>query len=119
MRVPVRIWRYVALKFAMGIAAVYLLCLVIIMMVDIVELLRISGKSGGVPLTSLLYVALLRVPSYAELTLPFAALAGSIGALLMLARSSELVVIRSACVSVGQFILPGVAVSFVIGLGSN
>ena len=119
MRVPVRIWRYVALKFAMGIALVYLLCLVIIMLVDIVELLRISGKSGGVALTSLLYVALLRVPSYAELTLPFAALAGSIGALLMLARSSELVVIRAAGVSVWQFMLPGVAVAFLVGLGTN
>lgn len=119
MRVPFRIWRYVALKFAMGIALVYLLCLVIIMMVDIVELLRVSGKTGGVPLTSLLYVALLRVPSYAELTLPFAALAGSIGALLMLARSSELVVIRAAGVSVWQFMLPGVAVAFLIGLGAN
>lgn len=119
MRVPLRIWRYVALKFAMGIALVYLLCLVIIMLVDIVELLRISGKSGGVALTSLLYVALLRVPSYAELTLPFAALAGSIGALLMLARSSELVVIRAAGVSVWQFMLPGVAVAFLVGVGAN
>lgn len=119
MRVPFRIWRYVAVKFALGIAAVYLLCVVIIMLVDIVELLRIAGKSGGVPLLSLLYVALLRVPSYAELTLPFAALAGSIGALLMLARSSELVVIRAAGVSVWQIILPGVAVAVLIGIGAN
>jgi lipopolysaccharide export system permease protein len=119
MMLPGRLWRYVAVKFVLAILLVYLLCFVIILMVDMVELLRVSGKSGGVPLASLMVVALLRVPSYAELTLPFAALAGSIGALLMLARSSELVVIRAAGVSVWQFILPGVVVAFGIGLAAN
>lgn len=69
--------------------------------------------------SSLASIALLRVPSYAELTLPFAALAGSIAALLMLARSSELVVMRAAGVSVWQFMLPGIAAAFAIGLGAN
>jgi lipopolysaccharide export system permease protein len=119
MTLPRRLWRYVALKFALGIALVYMLCFVIILMVDMVELLRVSGKSGGVPIASLVSIALLRVPSYAELTLPFAALSGSIGAMLMLARSSELVVIRAAGVSVWQFILPGVVVAFGIGLAAN
>ncbi|MEZ5925091.1 MAG: LPS export ABC transporter permease LptG [Hyphomicrobiaceae bacterium] len=119
MMLPGRLWRYVAGKFALGILLVYLLCFVIILMVDMVELLRISGKTGGVPLASLIGIALLRVPSFAELTLPFAALAGSIGALLMLARSSELVVIRASGMSVWQFIMPGVVVAFVIGLAAN
>lgn len=119
MRLPGRLWRYVATKFALGILLVYMLCFAIILMVDMVELLRVSGKTGGVPLGSLLTVAILRGPSYAELTLPFAALAGSIGALLMLARSSELVVMRAAGVSVWQFMLPGIVAAFLIGLAAN
>ena len=116
---PGRLWRYVAIKFALGILLVYMLCFVIILMIDMVELLRVSGKTGGVPLGSLLTIAMLRGPSYAELTLPFAALAGSIGALLMLARSSELVVMRAAGVSVWQFMLPGVVAAVLIGLAAN
>jgi lipopolysaccharide export system permease protein len=119
MMLPGRLWRYVAFKFALGILIVYALCFVIILMVDMVELLRVSGKSGGVPLRSLVTVALLRAPTYAELTLPFAALTGSIGALLLLARSSELVVMRASGVSVWQFMLPGVVVAFGIGVAAN
>lgn len=70
MMLPGRLWRYVAVKFALGILLVYALCFAIILMVDMVELLRVSGKAGGVPLGSLLTIALLRGPSYAELTSP-------------------------------------------------
>jgi lipopolysaccharide export system permease protein len=72
-----------------------------------------------VPLASLLTIAILRVPSYTELTLPFAALTGASGALLMLARSSELVVMRAAGVSAWQFILPGIAVALGVGVAAN
>src|SRR5262249_45817013 len=59
---------------------------------------------------------LLRLPSFSELTLPFAVLIGSIGIFLMLSRTSELVVLRAAGISVWQFTLPAMLVAFVLGV---
>src|SRR5690606_13788374 len=51
-----------------------------------------------------------------ELTLPFAVLIGTIAIFLMLSRSSELVVLRAAGVSVWQFTLPAMVVAFLLGV---
>ena len=64
----------------------------------------------------LLWIGLLRLPAFAELLLAFAVLVGSIGALLSLNRRSELTVMRSAGMSVWQFLRPGLFVTFVLGV---
>lgn len=110
-----KLFYYIARRFLVLITAVFVLCMVLIFLIDFVELLRESGKRGGVSVGLLAYLTLLRLPAYAELTLPFAGLAGSIGAFLMLSRSSELVVMRAAGMSVWQFIRPGIAVAGLIG----
>lgn len=109
------LFRYVGWRFIIAILGVFTLCLVLIFMVDFVELLRQSGKRGNVPVSQLLVMTLLRLPAYAELTLPFAVLTGTIGAFLMLSRSSELVVIRAAGMSVWQFALPGLLIGGLLG----
>lgn len=108
--------RYVSGRFTLAIVGVLGLCMVLIFMVDFIELLRRSGKLGSVPAPVLVWMTLLRLPSFSEIVLPFAVLIGSIGGFLMLGRNSELVVIRAAGVSAWQFILPGIAVAFVIGV---
>lgn len=110
------LWRYVGRRFLLTISAAFLLCAVLIFMIDIVELLRQAGKYGRVPTMSLAWMALLRLPAYTEILLPFCALAGSIGALLLLGRKSELIVMRAAGMSVWQFLAPGLLVAFVIGV---
>ena len=107
---------YMARRFLVMIVAVFVLLMLLIFLVDFVELLRESSKRGGSPMLLLTGLALLRLPAYAELTLPFAALTGSIGAFLLLSRSSELVVMRAAGMSVWQIIFPGVVVAFLIGV---
>jgi len=107
--------RYISKRFVQSILTVFLVCVIIIFLVDFVELLRQAGKYGSVPATTLVWLALLHLPSYAELTLPFSVLAGSIGAFLLLSRKSELIVIRAAGMSVWQFILPGVLVAAFFG----
>ncbi len=62
-------------------------------------------------------MTLLRLPSFSELVLPFAVLIGTIGIFLMLSRSSELVVLRAAGISVWQFTLPAMIVAFLLGIG--
>ncbi|MDH4981624.1 LPS export ABC transporter permease LptG [Hyphomicrobium sp. D-2] len=107
--------RYIAGKFLMGILATMLLCSILIYLIDFVELLRQSGKGGDVPLYMLVGIALLRLPAYVEILIPFAVLVGAIMALLNLSRSSELTVMRAGGMSVWQFLRPGILVAFIVG----
>jgi len=107
--------RYLAKRFLLAILLTFLFCSVLIFMIDLVELLRQSGKYGGVSIWTLAFIALLRLPAYAEYLVAFAVLVGSIGALLMLSRKSELTVMRAGGMSVWQFLRPGLVVAVVLG----
>lgn len=111
--------RYIARRFLRAIGSVFLLCIVLIFMIDFLELLRNAGKTGDVPVGSVALITLLRIPSFAELTLPFAVLTGAIGAFLTLNRSSELVITRAGGMSVWQMLMPGVAVAALLGFAAN
>lgn len=108
--------RYLASRFLLAILVVFLLCAVLIFLIDFVELLRQAGKYGEVPPLTLGLIALLRLPAYAEYLVGFAVLVGSIAALLHLSRKSELVVMRAGGMSAWQFLRPGLLVAFVVGL---
>jgi lipopolysaccharide export system permease protein len=114
-----RLYRYIARRFLWTILLVFGLCLVIIFMVDFVEILRQSNRAEGVAFSQIVWITLLRLPSYGDLTLPFAVLVGSMGAFLLLSRSSELVVVRAAGFSVWQFTLPGMIVACLLGFAAN
>ena len=97
--------------------AMFLVCCVLIFFVDFIEMLRRAGNyAGDIPALLLAWMTLLRLPSFSELILPFAVLIGSIGIFLMLSRSSELVVLRAAGISVWQFTLPAMVVAFLLGI---
>ena len=100
----------------MAILTTFLLCSVLIYLIDFVELLRQSGKYGEVPLPTLGLIALLRLPAYAEFLIAFAVLVGSITALLQLSRKSELTVMRAGGMSAWQFLRPGIFVAFAVGV---
>lgn len=108
--------RYLAIKFIVSILMVFALFCLLILLIDFIELLRRSSKAGDIYLLDVLKLAFLRMPAFAELTLPFAVLVGTIGAFLVLGRSSELIIIRAAGVSVWRFILPPVLVAFGVGV---
>ncbi len=111
--------RYIAARFVRTIGGMFALCLVLIFMIDFLELLRNAGKVGGVSIAAVAWIVILRLPSFAELTLPFAVLGGSIGAFLTLSRTSELVIVRAGGMSVWQLVLPGVLVASLLGLLAN
>jgi lipopolysaccharide export system permease protein len=115
MRRPRTLGRYIASRFLLGIVVTFLLCSVLIFLIDFVELLRQSGKYGEVSLLTLAFIALLRLPAYAEYLISFAVLVGSIATLLQLSRRSELVVMRAGGMSVWQFLRPGIFVALVVG----
>lgn len=113
---PRTLRRYIAQRFLAGILGTFLLCCMLIFMIDVVELLRQSGKYGSVPAWKLAWMSLLRLPAYSEFLVAFAVLVGSIGALLHLSRKSELTVMRAGGMSVWQFLRPGVVVALLLGL---
>ncbi len=108
--------RYISWRFLVAIMGVLLLCVVLIFFVDFIEMLRQSGKYGSVSIWLMLWLSLLHLPSYSELVLPFAVLIGSIGGFLLLSRSSELVILRAAGMSVWQILVPGIAVTLSLGV---
>lgn len=110
---------YIGTRFLIAIFSVFALCTVLIFMIDFVEMLRQAGKYGSVPAWMLAWITFLRLPAYTEILLPFAVLVGSIGALLMLARKSELAVMRAGGMSVWQFLKPGIVVAALLGLFSS
>ena len=109
--------RYFSARFFLAMMAMFLVCCVLIFFVDFIEMLRRAGNyAGDIPGFLLAWITLLRLPSFSELVLPFAVLIGSIGIFLMLSRSSELVVLRAAGISVWQFTLPAMVVAFLLGI---
>lgn len=107
---------YIMKRFAGGILITLAVCGLLIFMIDMVELLRLSGKYGEVPATKLMTIAALRLPAYVEFLFGFAVLVGGIGALLNLNRKSELAVMRAGGMSVWQFLWPGMLTAFLFGL---
>jgi lipopolysaccharide export system permease protein len=108
--------RYMAKRFFISIASVFLLFFVLIFFIDFIEILRDGGKKGGASTPMLALITFLRLPAFTELTLPFAVLVGAIGAFLLLSRSSELTIIRSSGMSVWQFLQPGLIVALLLGV---
>ncbi|MEZ5855245.1 MAG: LPS export ABC transporter permease LptG [Hyphomicrobiaceae bacterium] len=116
MKSPRTLRRYVGSRFLIAIIGTFMLCALLIFMIDIVELLRQAGKFGRVASYQIVKMALLRLPAYTETLMPFCVLAGSIGALLMLNRKSELAVMRASGLSAFQFIRPGLFVALGLGI---
>jgi lipopolysaccharide export system permease protein len=108
--------RYVAKRFLLSVVGAFTVCACLVFMIDMIELLRLSRRAQDLSVTMLLWIGLLRLPAFTELLLAFAVLVGSIGALLSLNRRSELTVMRSAGMSVWQFLRPGIAVTLVLGV---
>lgn len=114
--------RYLGWKFLSAILGTFVLCSVLIFMIDFVELLRQAGKyddSGEVPGWMLLWMTLLRLPAYTEFLLAFAVQVGSISTLLFLSRKSELAVMRAGGMSVWQFLRPAMVLSFILGVAAT
>jgi lipopolysaccharide export system permease protein len=110
--------RYIAKRFLSAIIATFVVCSVLIYMIDMIELLRQSRSSKEVSFAAIAGMSLLRLPAYSEILLAFAVLVGTIGSLLSLSRKSELVVMRAGGMSVWQFLRPGVGVAFLLGVVS-
>jgi len=117
MRLSPTLSLYIGRQFFVGLTLVFLIFVATIFVFDAVELLR-RGSGVNKELATLgvmLQMTLLRIPFMAQKVLPFAALVGGLWTFTRMTRNHELVVARSAGVSVWQFLLPVLALALVLG----
>jgi lipopolysaccharide export system permease protein len=107
---------YFAGRFAKMVGAMFLLSLGLICAVSFVDLFGRTAQVDGFSATRLALAVILRTPSVAEETLPFAVLFGSIAAFVTANRRLEVVVARAAGVSAWQFLVPACLVGLAYGL---
>lgn len=107
--------RYFAMRFLTAIAGVFFTVFLLIYTIDFVELLRRTGEAEGATTMRLAKLALYRTPATAEQILPFAVLFAALATFLNLSRRLELVIARSAGLSVWQFALPAFVGAMLIG----
>ena len=106
---------YIGRQFLYWFACVFHALLALTFVFDLVELLRrIAGRQQA-GLGIVIQLALFKLPTMAQMLLPFAVLFSTMMTYWRLTRSQELVVARAAGVSVWQFLLPALAAALLIG----
>jgi len=116
MRLPLTLSRYIGKHFILSILIALLGLIAITSLIDVVEMIRRASGRDGVPFHIILSLTFLKMPSFAIKLMPYAVLIGSMMALTRLTRTQELVIARSAGISVWQFLAPALIVVFLLGI---
>ncbi len=107
---------YIGWQFVLAFLALLGMLGGLILLFDTVELMRRAVSAYDVSLGTLAGMALLKLPHTVQATLPFIVMVAMMFALFRLSRSHELVIIRSAGVSVWQFLAPPLILAALIGV---
>ena len=107
---------YIGRHFLAGFSVLFFLFLAMIFMFDIVELLRRAASRPNIAFSTIVKMAVFKLPNMGEQVFPFAALCGGMVAFWRLTRHHELLVTRAAGISAWQFLLPVLAIAFVLGV---
>jgi lipopolysaccharide export system permease protein len=108
--------RYLAKQFLISVGTVFAFCVTLAFVIDIVDLLnRVSGRDH-VPMSTVLGMALLKLPNLTEKMMPFAVMFGAIWCFARMTRSQELIIARASGVSAWLFLAPALAMSVVLGV---
>ena len=116
MKVPPLLSRYISKNFFLSFLATLFVLMALILLFDTIELLRRSASKDYMTFADVLNLGLLKLPQMVPLILPFAILIASLVTFYRLSRSNELVIARSAGLSVWNFLMPVFLVVFLIGL---
>lgn len=114
MRIPWLFSRYLAKKFLLTFLAVLFVLTALILLFDVIDLLRRASSRDYVGFWDVVRLGLFKVPQTLPLILPFTVLIASVITFLLLSKTNELVIARSAGLSVWNFLTPVfIAVSFI------
>jgi lipopolysaccharide export system permease protein len=116
MKIPATFSRYTGRKFLLNLGALLGVLLGIVYLFDTVELIRRASKHDDLPLSLVLQMGLFKLPEVGQAVFPFAVLFGAMFTFWQLNRSHELIVARSAGLSVWQFLAPVAGAAFAVGL---
>ncbi len=115
MKIPVTLSVYIGKHFVIGVGVVFSVLVGLILLFDSVEMIR-RAYSKDVPFAIILEMVIMKAPTLIQEIMPFTILLGGILAFTRLTKTSELVVARAAGISVWQFLLPAIAIAFVLGI---
>lgn len=116
MRLSWTLSTYFGRQFLGAVAGMFLAMAAIVLLLDTIELLRRGSTKEEATLGVLVQMALLKLPHMGQLFLPFAILFGGMLAFARMNRHHELVVARSAGVSIWQALLPALLAALAIGI---
>ncbi|MBN8543888.1 MAG: LPS export ABC transporter permease LptG [Alphaproteobacteria bacterium] len=117
MRIPLTLSLYIGRAFLTATLTTLLVMMVIVGLMELLELVRRGSETpNGVPFGIILEMTFMKLPNTVERIYPFAFLIGGMTTLSRLTRTNELAVVRSAGVSVWQFLFPGLVIAFVLGM---
>ena len=106
---------YIGRQFVTRFLSIFLTLCGVIMLVSVVDLLDRLANRPDVGLGTVLQMVLLKTPFLSQEIMPFTILFAGMATFWRLTRTNELVVARSAGVSVWQFLLPVVLGAAIIG----
>lgn len=116
MRLSPTLSIYIGRQFLVALASVAASIMGVILLFDTVELIRRAAGQADVGIGAILGMAVLKLPQMIHVVLPFAVMIGAMVTFWRLTRSHELVVARSAGVSVWQFLTPVLAAVAILGV---
>ncbi len=106
---------YFSKKFFISLAVSLAISTLVVLLIDSAELARRISKVGEGDFLLASRLALLKLPEMLLEVLPFIILFGSLGTFFLLARSSELIIVRVSGLSIWQFLLPIITIVLALG----
>ncbi|WP_169568761.1 LPS export ABC transporter permease LptG [Sneathiella limimaris] len=107
---------YLGKQFLKNVAIIFSIIISIVFIADFIEFLRQTSDKEDLSIFVPFQLALLRLPTLAQILFPFIALFGGMLTFFRLSRTNELTVIRSAGVSAWLFLMPSLAIAFFLGV---
>ncbi len=114
MRLSLTLSLYIMRQFLLSVLLVFCVFGTFIFLVNVLELIK-RTHDQNVPFAMILQMALLKLPQVGQKALPFTVLLGTVLTYTRFTRTQELTVMRSAGVSVWQFLMPALLSAFTLG----
>ncbi len=116
MKLSITLSTYFGRQFLACVLGMFFAIMAVVFLLDIIELLRRATDQMDASIDVILQMAILKAPLAGQKIFPFAILFGGMMAFSRMTKSNELVVARSAGVSVWQFLLPALLIATCLGV---
>jgi len=116
VRLSLTLSKYLSRHFLFWLVSVFFAFTGITLVLDTVELMRRASGKEEATMDIVIMMSVLKLPFMLHSLLPFIILFAALLAFWRLARTNEIVVARAAGISVWQFLLPAVFITFALGI---